>query len=211
MTTKVATNTIHVVLKLPTRMADYIVAGQKIHDTMAANPSTIKAPNPALTVLQTDLTTLVTKQAEAKTRAQGAVAARNAAKKQVADDLSQERAYVETLCNADPTNAAAIAGDAAMFIRKSAAPKVKAPLAVKAGKVSGAVNLVAKATKGARLNEWQYSIDGGKTWTALPATTKASTSMASLTPGATVTVQQRAFTKAEGWSNWTQPVSLLVT
>ena len=98
-----------------------------------------------------------------------------------------------------------------MFLRASPAPKVKAPLALKATKVSGTVNLVAKATKGARLNEWQYSLDGGKTWIALPATTKATTTVASLTPGATVMAQQRVFTKADGWGNWTQPVSLLVT
>ena len=83
-------------------------------------------------------------------------------------------------------------------------------LAVKPGTVSGTVNIVAKATKGAKQNQWQYSLDGGKTWIDLPPTTKARTAVASLTPGTTVTVRQRVFTKA-GVGDWGQPVSQFVT
>jgi hypothetical protein len=46
---------------------------------------------------------------------------------------------------------------------------------VKAGAVSGAANVVAKATVGAVANEWQYSVDEGKTYVDLPTTSGAKT------------------------------------
>ena len=209
MTTKVTTHTIHVVTKMPKKIGDFLIAAQKIHDTMAANTATIKTPDPTLAVFQTDIDSLVTKQALAKTRAEGAVADRDAARKLVNDDLSKERAYVETLCNADPGNAATIAGDAGMTLRKQAAHN-KALLAVKPGPSTGVVKVVAKATKGGKLNQWQMSTDAGKTWVSVPDTSKASTTIENLTPATSVMFRQRVFTKADGWSNWSEPVSQVI-
>jgi len=72
------------------------------------------------------------------------------------------------------------------------------------------VHVVAKATKGAKLNDWQYSVDGGKTWVSIPSTTKAKTTISGLTPGVEVTYRQRVQTKA-GAQDWSQPISALVT
>ena len=208
MVTKTLTHTTHVVLKSPHKVGDFIIHAQFIHDTMAANVKTLPSPSPALTVLEADIGDLSTKQAATKTRTAGTVADRDAALKVVADDLNCERAYVEQLVNADPTNAAVIAGDSGMLIRK--APSRNKPLlAAKHGAVSGAVAVVAKATKGAKTNNWQYSLDGGKTWIDLPPTTAAKTTVHNLTPGTTVTFRQRVVTKA-GLSDWGQPVSTLV-
>ena len=203
-----ASRTIRVALKLPVKVADFIVRAQTIHDTMAANSTTLPSPSPALPVLATHIANLVTKEAAAKLRTAGAVADRDAAKKAVSDDLSSERAYVEQLVNADPANGATIAQDAAMQLRKVPS-RNKPDLALKRGAVSGTVHAVAKATKGARANDWQYSLDGGKTWVDVPPTTKASTTIQNLTPGTTVSVRQRVLTKA-GQTDWGQPVSTLV-
>jgi hypothetical protein len=208
MTTKLTTHTIHVVLKMPKKIGDFIIAGQKIHDQMALNTATLKNPSPVLTLLQTHLDDLTTKQALAKTRASGAVADRDAAKKVVSDDLNNERAYVESVVNADPTNAATIVGDAGMYFRKVTSVS-KPPLAVKPGAVTGTVKVVAKATTGGKMNEWQYSTDGGKTWIDVPPTSKATTTIANLTPATTVMFRQRVFTKT-GLSDWGQPVSALI-
>jgi len=108
---------------------------------------------------------------------------------------------------ATPANAAVLAQDAGMSVRKYTHP-AKPPLAAKQ-KLSGTVQLVAKATKGAKSNEWQYSTDGGKTWVDLPPTTKASTTV-NLMPGTTVSYRQRVLTKS-GQSDWSQPISALVT
>jgi hypothetical protein len=208
LATKTSTRTIHVVLKLPHKVGDFITRAQSIHDTMEANAKTLPSPSPVLTVLQTHLDDLSTKQVAAKARTAGAVADRDAAVKVVADDLNSERAYVEQLVNADPANAAIIAADADMALRKVTLPN-KPPLAAKHGAVTGTVEVIAKATKGAKTNDWQYSLDGGKTWIDLPPTTKARTSIQNLTPGVTVTLRQRVVTKA-GLSDWGQPISTLV-
>ncbi len=208
MTTSKASRTIRVVLKLPETVANFIVRAQTIHDTMAANTKTLPAPSPALTVLAADIASLITKEAAAKARTVGAVADRDAAKKVVSDDLSSEQAYVEQLVNADPANGATIAQDAGMQLRK-VPTRNKPLLALNKGATTGTVKAVAKATKGAKANEWQYSLDGGKTWIDVPPTTKANTSIQNLTPGSTVSIRQRVLTKA-GQSDWGQPVSTLV-
>jgi hypothetical protein len=209
MSTKSPVHTVRVVMKLPKRVADFIGAAQKIHDQMATNAATLPAPDPALSVLQTQIDTLSTKQALVKARATGSVGDRDVAQKACAVSLATERAYVEKVCNANPTAALTIAEDAGMALRSTAVFE-KPPLAAKPGTVSGTVVLAAKATKGAAANEWQYSTDGGKTWVDLPITTKATTSIPNLTPGTTVAFRQRAVTK-DGATNWGQTIEHLVT
>ena len=75
-----SSRTIRVILKMPIKVADFIVRAQTIHDTMAANPKTFPSPSPALTVLAADIADLVTKEASARARTVGAVADRDAAK-----------------------------------------------------------------------------------------------------------------------------------
>jgi len=206
--TKTNTNTIEVALGLPRKVADLLVYAQVIHDTMAANPKSLPSPSPALSVLQTDIDTATSKEAIAKTRVVGAVTDRNLAIKVLTLDLHNERAYVELVASADPANAAQIAEDAGMKLHKAAA-RNKPPLAVKAGATSGSVRVVAKATQGAKANDWQMSSDGGKTWVDIPSTTKASTTVANLTPGTMVQFRQRVLTKA-GASDWSVPVPHVV-
>lgn len=203
-----STNKIAVTLGLPRKIADLLVYAQVIHDTMAANPKSLPSPSPALSVLQTDINTAVNMEAIAKTRVAGAVTDRNLAIKALKIDLANEQAYVELVANANPANAAQIAEDAGMKLHKTPAVD-KPPLAVKAGATSGSVQVVAKATKGATANDWQMSSDGGKTWVDLPSTTKASTTVANLTPGTSVQFRQRVLTKA-GSSDWSNPVPHVV-
>ncbi len=205
---KKSMNSIVVALKLPEKTADFIVRAQSILDTMAANPKTLPTPSPALITLAADISDLVTKEAAVQTRTVGAVADRDAARKVVADDLRSERAYVEALVNEDPANGATIAQDAGMTLRK-APTRNKPDLAIQKGAVSGSVHAFAKATKGARANEWQYSLDGGTTWIDLLPTTGADTMIHGLTPGTTVSIRQRVLTRA-GLTDWGQPVSTLV-
>ena len=202
------TNKIEVTLGLPRTIADLLVYAQVIHDAMAANPKSLPSPSPALSVLQTDIDTAASKEAIARTRVAGAVTDRDLAVRALKVDLNNERSYVELVANADPANASQIAQDAGMSLHKRTAPN-KPPLAVKAGATSGSVKVVAKATKGAKANDWQLSTDGGKTWVDLPSTTKAETSVANLTPGTLVQVRQRVFTKA-GLSDWSIPVPHVV-
>ena len=79
--------------------------------------------------------------------------------------------------------------------------------------VQGAVNGTAKlvtASAGPRASyEWQYSVDGGKTWVAALATLQAKTTVTGLTSGTTVEFRYLAVTRT-GQGDWSAPVSLLV-
>ncbi len=122
--------------------------------------------------------------------------------------VQQLHAYVQALATANPTQAEVIAQDAAMALRKTAV-RQKSDLAVKQT-VSTVVHVIAKAVKGSRAHEWQYSTDGGKTWIDVPSTTKASTTITGLQPGTTVSYRQRAITKA-GPGDWSQAIAAVVT
>jgi len=56
--------------------------------------------------------------------------------------------------------------------------------------------------------EWQSSLDGGKTWTILPTTLQAKTTVSGLTLGATVMFRSRPVTRTRkgGWSQLTSIV-----
>jgi hypothetical protein len=68
------------------------------------------------------------------------------------------------------------------------------------GSVSGTALLVAPATHRAAY-EWQCSADGGKTWSVLPPTLQAKTSVTALQTGATVQFRYRSVTKT-GAGDW---------
>jgi hypothetical protein len=71
------------------------------------------------------------------------------------------------------------------------------------------VRLVAKAAAVRAPYEWEWSADGEKTWTQLPSTLQAKTTVTGLTPATTYQFRYRATTKV-GEGDWTQVTSLLV-
>jgi hypothetical protein len=201
-------NTINVVLALkPASVPKLIVRATSIVNAMTANKTTFPAPTPTLAQCLADITALTNAETALKSHT-GPRADRDNQRKLVVADMQSLHAYVQQLASASPAQASAIATDADMTLRKVTA-HTKAPLAVKQT-VSGSVKVVAKATKGAKGNEWQYSVDGGKTWIDVPPTTKATVTINSLTPGVTVSYRQRVLTKT-GLGDWSQPISALVT
>jgi hypothetical protein len=174
---------------------------------MSANSATFKAPTIAFTIVTGHVTNLGLAEAAFKAHT-GTLADRNTQVQLVIADCKQLFAYVQQLVTASPSEASTIAADAAMTLRKAGShPKSD----LKASqKVSSIVDVVAKATKGGRSYEWQYSTDGGKTWLGVPPTTKASVSIPNLQPGVMTQFRQRAVTKA-GPTDWSNPVSTLVT
>jgi hypothetical protein len=105
-----------------------------------------------------------------------------------------------------PTLAALIA---AIHELQAAADASWRTFAAKPGHVSGVATVVATSAARRASYEWQYSIDGGKTWVTGPATLQAETTVAGLVPGSTVQFKYRAVTKT-GEGDWSQPVSLMV-
>jgi hypothetical protein len=205
----IVANTIMVVLGLPSSRSvpAVIVRSTTIGNAIAASPTTFTAPNPPLAKLTTAINAATAAEAAFKAHT-GTRADRDAAVTALIALMQQVHAYVQGLATADPANAATIAQDAAMTLRKKGS-HTKSDLAVHQ-KVSGVVQVVAKAGTGSRAHEWQYSTDGGKTWIDAPATTKASTTITGLQVGVAVSYRHRAITKA-GPGDWSQPVVALVT
>ena len=181
--------------------------GNAIVSAMTENKGTFVTPNPALALVSGHLGDLQTAQANVQTHAVGLVAIRDAKKAIVVTDMRQLRTYVQQLVDANPAEAETIATQAAMTLRKS--PQVhKSDLAVK-HLVSGSVQITAKAVAGAHAHEWQFSVDGGKTWTSVPASLQAHTTIVGLQVGVMTQFRHRDITKS-GPGDWSQPISALV-
>ena len=204
---KPVTPHISIVLKLPKPVPAYIIAATNIVDAMTANPKTFPAPSPALATVSTHIADLATKESAAKSRASGATADRDAAVKVLLVDLKSLRAYVETIANGDPGNAASIAKDAGMSVR-ARTTHPKSDLAVK-HVATGEVKVVAKAIKGGKAHDWQYSLDG-KTWTDVPSSLQGNTTIKGLQVGVLTYFRHRVITKI-GVQDWGQPISAVVT
>jgi hypothetical protein len=76
--------------------------------------------------------------------------------------------------------------------------------AARPGAVSGSAKVVAVSAGHRASYEWQYSIDGGKTWVTAPVTLQSKTTIAGFAPGS------RAVTKT-GEGDWSQTVSLVIS
>ncbi len=178
-------------------IAQLIDRAWTIVEAMAQNPLTFPSPVPPLPKVRTDIAALRDAQAAFQNHTAPRTY-RDDAKRTLVFDLAQLQAHVKQVASMDPPNAI-----------WSRALHHKAPLAF-VRLVSGSIKLVAKAIKGAKTYEWQYSIDGGKTWLDLPPTTKAQVTVDGLIPGSVVLFQNRAVTK-DGRTNWCDPISALVT
>jgi hypothetical protein len=189
-----------VVLALPRGAAAILVRMNVILNAMLANKTTFPTPPVALATAQAHVTALGSAEADAKAKKAGARQVRDDALALVKQDAQQLHAYVQQLCNASPTEAATIAGDAAMTLKKRGAHP-KADIAVKQ-KLSGEVHVIARSTKGASAHEWQMTTDGGKTWTTLASTNKAVTTVTGITPGTMVQVRHRIVVKKTGPTDW---------
>lgn len=193
--------------KLPVRTSDLIRTGHAIIVAMSNNPH-FPNPNPPLATLTASLTALDTAQTATKTRAQGTVAARNAARLQFISDLHAAKAYVQQVADANPEQAEAIITSAGMAVRKAPA-RVTPDFAATPGAVSGQAKLRVKSAGARACYDWEWSADGAKTWTTVPSTLQARTVIGGLPVATNVLFRVRAVTKT-GEGDWSQPTGLLI-
>jgi hypothetical protein len=196
-----------VVLLLPTRVPALIKFAQAVVAGLTNN-AFFPTPNPPLPALSTLIAKLDTAETAAKTRAVGTVEARDVAKEALVQALHDVRAYVQSIANANPEQAAAMITSAALR-SKTIPARLKADLAVTAGNVTGAAKIEAKAVARRAAYEWQWSADGGKTWTSLPPTLQARTTVVGLPVGVTCSFRVRALTRT-GEGDWSQTITYLV-
>jgi hypothetical protein len=194
------------ILAFPGRMADKIVKAQSIVDKMTNNAN-FPTPVPALSTVQADLTAFSTNEAAAKSRAKAAVEARNASLTLLKKDLHALLLYVQGIADANSANAATII-EGAGFSTKKAGSRTKADLTLKAGTVSGTVLMTARGAGSRSAHQWQMSKDQ-LTWTDLPMTIVAKTTVVGLTYGTTMFFRERAIITT-GPLLWTSPVSIVI-
>jgi predicted phage tail protein len=196
-----------VVLLLPTNVPALIKFAQSVV-TALTNNAFYPSPNPPLATVSSLITKLDAAETAVKTRAQGTVPARNAAKAALVQALHDLKAYVESIANANPEQGEAMITSAALRA-KTIPSRTKAALTVSPGDVSGTAKVEAKAVARRAAYEWQWSSDGGKTWTAVPPTLQARTTVAGLPVGTSCSFRFRALSRT-GEGDWSQVVTYLV-
>ena len=193
-------------LDMPTKHADAIVYVGHLVESFTGNVH-VPNPTPPLATVTTHLAAYQAAHTAAQTHAKGLAPARDLALAQVMSDVHQLEACAQAAADANPAQAAAIITSLGFGVRRHGA-HVKADLAVKMGP-GGLVLLRAHAVGKHASNEWQVSTDGGKTWTALPSTTTANTSVAGLTIGQSYWFRFRG-NVGQTVGDWHEPVALLV-
>ncbi len=158
--------------------------------------------------INTGYTTLNTTETAVKARTQGTVAVRDVAKANLLTSLHAGKSYVQSKADANLPQGQAIIESSSLAVRKTTI-RQKAVFAAKAGAVSGSVDLTAKVVARRSSYEWDWSADGGKTWTTLPSTLQAKTTVPNLPVGTNASFRFRAVTKA-GEGDWSQIVTLLI-
>jgi hypothetical protein len=195
------------VLKLPTRVSDLITVAICIVQGMSGNAA-FPNPVPDLDTVSASIVGLQNAETTALTRVRGAVAARDAARDALVTLLDQLRSYVQRVADGDRTNAPALIQGAAMDVKKTAI-RQRQTFGAKPGAVTGSVTLVAPLAGPRAAYDWEWSLDGGKTWQAAPGTLRSKTTLLGLTPGATVSFRYRALTKG-GEGDWSQVIAMIV-
>jgi hypothetical protein len=207
MTTTKTPNIALVSLKLPKPVPALITYAGGMVKAMTGNAS-FPNPTPTLAAITQAIADLQAAETTALARTKGAVSVRNEKQAALVALLKQLGRYIQATADAGADSGGSIILSAGVAVRKSPtrAPRV---FHAAAGAVSGSAKLVAASAGHRSSYEWQYSIDGGKTWVPAAVTLKASTTVAGLAPGATAQFRYRPVTKT-GEGDWSQAVSLIV-
>jgi hypothetical protein len=195
------------VLKLTPKIKNTLAFAKNVA-TALNNNAALPAPTPTLAQFQTDIDALDTAETAVLNRTKGAAETRNVKLAVVRSDLEEIKTYVQHVADTNTTTAESIIEGAGMGIRKVTL-RNKAALAAEQGSVSGTVEVVAKAAARRASYEWQYSLDQ-KTWTQVPSTLQAKTSISGLTPVTAYFFRVRPVIAA-GEQDWSAAISLLVT
>ena len=196
-----------VILNLPRPVPALVTYAQSVVTAVTNNPH-FPAPSPTLVEVAAAIAALQNAESAALSRVKGAVVVRNDKKAALVTLLQELRGYIQKCADADAENGAAIIQSAGLPARKVPAHKPRV-FTVKAGAISGAVDIVAATAARRASYEWQYSTDGGKTWIEAAPGLRAKTTITGLPVATVAQFRYRSVTKA-GPSDWSQAVTLVV-
>jgi hypothetical protein len=206
MTTPKLTRTL-AVLGLPKTVPGLLATADHIVGQVSGNPY-FPNPDPPLATIAASIKDLAMAQAATLARTHGATTTRNEKRTVLVTQLGQLHGFVQKVADASPAIAASIIESAGMSVRKAPARKPRA-FAAMPGPLPGSVKLVAPRAGKTAAYEWEFSVDGGKTWQPVPATLQARTIVTGLVPGATVSFRCRSILRASA-SDWSLPVTVTV-
>jgi hypothetical protein len=192
----------------------FLAQASAIYTGLETNKALFAAPTPQLPVLLAQIQD-ATKAQQNMSKLKGASAARDASFRILVTSLESERMMVQALCDANPEQAATLIAAASMISAAGAGGFPKPLLALKNGRPPGTVLVNANAglldsTSRRKTFHWQFTIDAGKSFSPLPSTPIARTSIANLTLLTTVGVQVSVTVNQQPQGRWSQTVSILV-
>jgi len=196
-----------IALNLPDIVPLLIAYGRSVVQAMSANPW-FPAPAPELPGVTARLDELESAETMARTGTKGLAAARDLKRKAVEDDLGALKAHVQGIANQHPVEAAAIIASAGMSAKQFTRGQ-RAELDARMGPEPGVVLLRARSVRRRAAYAWQWSSDGGQTWTEAGTTTVANTSVSGLAVGTTYLFRFRATVKRTT-GDWSQIITFTV-
>lgn len=141
----------------------------------------------------------------------GTVADRDTKLGVVQSDMRLYLAYAEAQANANPEKGTVIIEGAGFYVVTRTIP-AKQDLAARHGKIPGVLDLFVKAKKRPASYYWQMcqgpTSPTPATWSDLPETHTASTTVSGLTPGVTYAFRYRTMTR-DGVSDWSSPILIM--
>jgi hypothetical protein len=195
-----------VAVNFPDHVPDALQKGRTVVTRMTGNAH-FSSPNPPLATVTAALNALDAAESETKT-SKGAIPARNAALAQVKLLMRQLGDYVQLVADgADEDQAESIIASASLDVHH-VKPRGPQLFHVEQGP-PGTVVLFGVRVDRATAYSWQTSVDG-KTWTNLPPTSKAKTTVTGLTPGVTAYFRHQPVLTHDTPAEWSQVISILV-
>jgi hypothetical protein len=196
----------------PNTPAGWLAKSGAVSSAANANAAMFTAIAALLTQLGTDSGLLGDAQSKAANGGKQEITARNAAWRVLQKSLRAFANGVQGLCDAAPdaAHAQAIAAAAALDTRTAPGRATSDPRGKALG--NGAVRLYGRRPVPRRESsffEWAMSLDGGKTWTALPTTNTTRTLVQGLTPASSVSFRYRT-TSRNVTSDWSQTLAMVV-
>jgi hypothetical protein len=199
---------IQVALKLPQYQVGAFITRARLVRMKMTDNAWFPAPPVSMAQLDAAIDALAQAEVVRSTRVAGSVAARNAKRQDVKLLLEQLATYVQVIANESLQNAEAIIESAGMFVKSS---RGRPPVSFHAEATGrrGQVRVAVPSAGDRAGYEFQFSLDGGKTWQAFPQqfTNHTTVVLSGLTPGSTVHFRYRVTVKG-ATGDWLGPVSI---
>jgi hypothetical protein len=198
------------VLKLPRYRVPLLLARVRMIVERMTGNTWFPTPVPALGIIQAAIDDVDDAQTTTLTRLKDSVAARDEKRVVLLSRLESLRGYVQAIANANPEHAGSIIESAGMYVKNVRGPAGRVFSAKQ--RKSEEVELSVPSAGDRAAYEFQYGLDGGKTWLSLPDpfTTRTTATVKGLTPGSTVHFRYRASVKGVT-GDWSNVIAIIVS